>query len=189
VLGIVHAGDLFEQAIRGQAISSVDIERAVKPPLYVPESVSAMGLLEALKKHRTELALVVSEYGEIEGMVTLSDVMGALVGDVSVIDDDEHEADAVQREDGSWLIDGGVSLDRFRDIMESGVRFPEEANGTYHTLAGFILTQLGHIPEAAEHFEWDEFRFEVMDMDRQRIDRLLVSRIPKAETPAVDEPQ
>jgi putative hemolysin len=189
VLGIVHAGDLFEQAIRGQAISSVDIERAIKPPLYVPESVSAMGLLEALKKHRTELALVVSEYGEIEGMVTLSDVMGALVGDVSVIDDDEHEADAVQREDGSWLIDGGVSLDRFRDIMESGVRFPEEANGTYHTLAGFILTQLGHIPEAAEHFEWDEFRFEVMDMDRQRIDRLLVSRIPKAETPAVDEPQ
>jgi putative hemolysin len=189
VLGIVHAGDLFEQAIRGQAVSGVDIERAVKPPLYVPESVSAMGLLEALKKHRTELALVVSEYGEIEGMVTLSDVMGALVGDVSVVDDDEHEADAVQREDGSWLIDGGVSLDRFRDIMESGVRFPEEANGTYHTLAGFILTQLGHIPEAAEHFEWDEFRFEVMDMDRQRIDRLLVSRIPKAETPAIDEPQ
>jgi len=148
VLGIVHAGDLFEQAIRGQAVSGVDIERAVKPPLYVPESVSAMGLLEALKKHRTELALVVSEYGEIEGMVTLSDVMGALVGDVSVIDDDEHEADAVQREDGSWLIDGGVSLDRFRDIMESSVRFPEEANGTYHTLAGFVLTQLGHIPEA-----------------------------------------
>lgn len=189
VLGIVHAGDLFEQAIRGQAVSGVDIERAVKPPLYVPESVSAMGLLEALKKHRTELALVVSEYGEIEGMVTLSDVMGALVGDVSVIDDDEHEADAVQREDGSWLIDGGVSLDRFRDIMESGVRFPEEANGTYHTLAGFVLTQLGHIPEAAEHFEWDEFRFEVMDMDRQRIDRLLVSRIPKAETPLIEEPQ
>jgi len=189
VLGIVHAGDLFEQAIRGQAVSGVDIERAVKPPLYVPESVSAMGLLEALKKHRTELALVVSEYGEIEGMVTLSDVMGALVGDVSVIDDDEHEADAVQREDGSWLIDGGVSLDRFRDIMESSVRFPEEANGTYHTLAGFVLTQLGHIPEAAEHFEWDEYRFEVMDMDRQRIDRLLVSRISKEETPAAEAPQ
>lgn len=189
VIGIVHAGDLFEQAIRNKAISSVDIEQAVKPPLYVPESVSAMDLLETLKKHRSELALVVDEYGEIEGMVTLSDVMGALVGDVSVIDDDEHEADAVQREDGSWLIDGAVSLDRFRDIMNTNVRFPEEANGAYHTVAGFVLTQLGHIPEASDHFEWDEYRFEVVDMDRQRIDRLLVSRIPKAEATPDSETQ
>ncbi|MFC7513515.1 hemolysin family protein [Herbaspirillum sp. GCM10030257] len=189
VIGIVHAGDLFEQAIRGKAMSSVDIEQAVKPPLYVPESVSAMDLLETLKKHRSELALVIDEYGEIQGMVTLSDVMGALVGDVSVIDDDEHEADAVQREDGSWLIDGGVSLDRFRDIMDVNVRFPEEANGNYHTLAGFVLAQLGHIPEASEHFEWNEYRFEVIDMDRQRIDRLLISRIPKAGTTITEQAQ
>ncbi|KRB93086.1 hypothetical protein ASE07_14030 [Noviherbaspirillum sp. Root189] len=189
VIGIVHAGDLFEQAIRGKAMSSVDIEQAVKPPLYVPESVSAMDLLETLKKHRSELALVIDEYGEIQGMVTLSDVMGALVGDVSVIDDDEHEADAVQREDGSWLIDAGVSLDRFRDIMDAAVRFPEEANGNYHTLAGFVLAQLGHIPEASEHFEWNEYRFEVIDMDRQRIDRLLISRIPKTGTTTTEQAQ
>lgn len=189
VIGIVHAGDLFEQAIRSKAVSSVDIELAVKAPLYVPESVSAMDLLETLKKHRTELALVVDEYGEIEGMVTLSDVMGALVGDVAVIDDDGQEADAMRREDGSWLIDGGVSLDRFRDIMETDVRFPEEAGGTYHTLAGFVLNQLGHIPDAAEHFEWGDFRFEVVDMDRQRIDRLLISRVPEAAAPvAVEAP-
>lgn len=187
VIGIVHAGDLFELAIRGNSLSSVNIEQAVKPPLYVPESVSAMDLLETLKKNRAELALVVDEYGEIEGMVTLSDVMGALVGDVSVIDDDEHEADAVQRDDGSWLIDGGVSLDRFRELLDTDVRFPEEAAGTYHTLAGFVLTQLGHIPSAPERFEWDNFRFEVVDMDRQRIDRLLVSRMPKADAAIATE--
>lgn len=181
VLGIAHAGDLFEQAIRSKSLTNIDIEQAMKPPLFVPESVSAMDLLETLKKNRSELALVVDEYGETEGMVTLSDVMGALVGDVSVVDDDEQEADAVQREDGSWLVDGGVSLDRFRELLDTDVRFPEEEAGTYHTLAGFVLTQLGHIPAASEHFEWDDFRFEVVDMDRQRIDRLLVSKTPKSD--------
>lgn len=184
VVGIVHAGDLFEQAIRAQSIASVDIEKAVKPALYVPESVSAMDLLETLKKNRAELALVIDEYGEIEGMVTLSDVMGALVGDVSVVDDETHEADAVQREDGSWLIDGGVSLDRFRDLFDTNLLFPEESAGAYHTLAGFVLTQLGRIPSVSEHFEWSGYRFEVMDMDRQRIDRLLVSKQETSEEAA-----
>lgn len=188
IIGIVHAGDLFEQAIRGKSISSVDIETAVKPALYVPESVSAMDLLETLKKNRAELALVIDEYGEIEGMVTLSDVMGALVGDVSVVDDEAHEADAVQREDGSWLIDGGISLDRFRDLFDSDHRFPEESAGTYHTLAGFVLIQLGRIPSVSEHFEWGGYRFEVMDMDRHRIDRLLLSKTEAAaELGAVTE--
>ena len=189
VIGIVHAGDLFEQAIRGNSLSNIDIEGATKLPLYVPESVSAMDLLETLKKHRSELALIVDEYGEIGGMVTLSDVMGALVGEVTVVDDAEQEADAMQRDDGSWLIDGGVSLGRFRELLNTEVRFPEEASGTYHTLAGFVLTQLGHIPRASEHFEWDDFRFEVVDMDRQRIDRLLVSRIPKPEVVSQSETQ
>lgn len=189
VLGIIHAGDLFEQAIRRNSVSQIDFQEAVKSPLYVPESLSAMDLLETLKKHRTEVALIVDEYGELGGMVTMSDVMGALVGDVAVIDDGGHESDAVQREDGSWLVDGGVSLDRFRDILETDVRFPEEENGMYHTLAGFVLTQLGHIPEASEHFEWDQFRFEVMDMDRQRIDRLLVSRIPNTEAEPPETPR
>lgn len=181
VIGIVHAGDLFEQAIRENSVSGIDIELVTKPPLFVPETVSAMQLLETLKKHRAELALVVDEYGEIEGMVTLSDVMGALVGDVSVIDDEAHEADAVQREDGSWLMDGGISLDRFRELICTEVRFPEESSGGYHTLAGFVITMLGHIPEASEYVEWDGYRFEVVDMDRHRIDRLLVTRLASTE--------
>ncbi|HJV73307.1 MAG TPA: hemolysin family protein [Noviherbaspirillum sp.] len=181
VIGIVHAGDLFAQAIRGNSVSSVDIASVTKPPLFVPETVSAMQLLETLKKHRAELALVVDEYGEIEGMVTLSDVMGALVGDVSVIDDEAHEADAVQREDGSWLMDGGISLDRFRELIGAEARFPDESSGGYHTLAGFVITMLGHIPEASEYVEWDGYRFEVVDMDRHRVDRLLVARLTPPE--------
>jgi putative hemolysin len=187
VIGIVHAGDLFEQVIKGKSLSNINIAAVTKPPLYMPESVSAMDLLESLKKNRSEIALVVDEYGEIEGMVTLSDVMGALVGDVSIVDDDKQDADAVQREDGSWLIDGGISFDRFRDIFNTDVRFPEESAGTYHTLAGFVLTQLGHIPKASEHFEWNGYRFEVVDMDRNRIDRLMVAALPAEPVSATDQ--
>jgi len=182
IVGIVHAGSLFEQAIHGNAISAVDIEAATRPPLFVPETISAMQLLETLKKNRAELALVIDEYGEIEGIVTLSDVLGALVGDVSVIDE-HHEEDGIRREDGSWLLDGGMSFDRFRELLETEVRFPEEASGTYHTLAGFVMTFLGHIPQMSDHFEWEGYRFEVVDMDRNRIDRLLVKKLdplPKA---------
>ena len=180
VIGIVHAGSLFEQAIRGKSMDAVDIAAATRPPLFVPETISAMQLLETLKENRAELALVIDEYGEIEGIVTLSDVLGALVGDVSVIDE-HHEVDGVRREDGSWLIDGGVSFDRFRELLETEVRFPEESAGTYHTLAGFVMTFLGHIPQMTDNFEWEGYRIEVIDMDRNRIDRLLITQL---ETPA-----
>lgn len=186
IMGIVHAGDLFAQVIKGNSLSTVDIAAVTKPALYIPEAVSAMDLLESLKQNRSEIALVVDEYGEIEGMVTLSDVMGALVGDVSIVDNDEQDADAVQREDGSWLLDGGISFDRFRDIFNVAVRFPEESAGAYHTLAGFVLTQLGHIPKASEHFEWNGYRFEVVDMDRNRIDRLMVHALPAQPVPGAD---
>lgn len=173
IVGVIHAGSLFEQTIRGQ---QVDISAAIQPPLFVPETISAMQLLETLKKNRAELALVIDEYGEIEGIVTLSDVLGALVGDVSIIDQN-HEVDAVQREDGSWLIDAGVSFDRFRELLDTNVHFPEESAGAYHTLAGFVMTWLGHIPKISDYFEWEGYRIEVVDMDRNRIDRLLITKI------------
>lgn len=171
VVGFAHSGTLFEQMIRGKP---VDIQAAIKPPLLVPETISAMQLLETLKENRAELALVINEYGEIEGLVTLSDVLGALVGDVAVIDE-HYDEDAMQREDGSWLLDAGITFDRFREIFATEVVFPAEFSRAYHTLAGFVLTQLAHIPKVSEHFEWEGYRFEVVDMDRNRIDRLLVS--------------
>lgn len=185
IIGIVHAGDLFAQVIRSNSIGSIDIERAVKAPLYVPESVSAMDLLETLKTNRTELALVVDEYGEIAGMITLSDMMGALVGDVSITEGGEQENDAFQREDGSWLIDAGMSADRFREVLGVDARFPDETSGLYHTLAGFMLTRFGRVPQTSDFIEAAGYRFEVIDMDRQRIDRLLVTPVaPEQEAMA-----
>ncbi|VXB78330.1 hemolysin family protein [Massilia sp. 9I] len=180
ILGYVMARDLFAQAVRVGAADAIDLDGAVQELLYVPETVSAMALLEMFKKNRAELALIVDEYGDIQGMVTLSDVMSALVGDVTVAGE-EHDVDAVQRPDGSWLLDGGVSLDRFRDLLETGQTFPGEAEGAYHTLAGFMLYQLGFIPKPSDLADWEGFRFEVMDMDGNRIDRILVTRYTPIE--------
>src|SRR5437764_2275285 len=146
VLGVVRARNLFGQAIRRQSLQSIDIEAALDPLLYVPESVSAIDLLEQLKQHHAELAMIVDEYGDIQGMVTLTDVMSALVGEVPDEETGEHP-DAVRREDGSWLVDGGMVLERFRDLLGAHMAFPDEDSDAYHTLAGFILYQLGVIPK------------------------------------------
>jgi putative hemolysin len=189
VLGIVNARDLFRQAIRKGSLQQIDIDAELDAPLYVPESVSAIDLLEQLKINHAELAMVVDEYGEIQGMITLTDVMTALVGEVPATDDDEAP-DAVQREDGSWLMDGSTVLDRFRYLTGAGLAFPDEGSDAYHTLAGFILYQLGYIPKAGETLDWDGWRFEVADMDGNRIDQLLVMPIPApdARTPAARTP-
>jgi putative hemolysin len=173
ILGIVNARDLFRQAIRKGSLQGIDIEAELDDPLYVPESVSAIDLLEQLKKNHAELAMVVDEYGEIQGMITLTDVMTALVGEVPAEEDDEAP-DAVQRDDGSWFMDGGMVLDRFRYLTGAGFAFPDEDADAYHTLAGFVLYQLGYIPKPGERLDWGGWRFEVVDMDGNRIDRLLV---------------
>jgi putative hemolysin len=188
IIGFVHTRDLLAQAVRARSVDAVDIEAAVQEILYVPETISAMDLLELFKKNKAEIALIVDEYGDIQGMVTLTDVMSALVGDVSVIGE-EGENDAVQREDGSWLLDGGVALERFRDVMETNLRFPDEETGVYHTLAGFMLYQLGYIPKIAETTHWGEYCFEVMDMDGNRIDQLLVTHVPPAHETIADGDQ
>jgi putative hemolysin len=181
VLGIVNARDLFRQAIRKGSLQQIDIDAELDAPLYVPESVSAIDLLEQLKINHAELAMVVDEYGEIQGMITLTDVMTALVGEVPSMDDDEAP-DAVRREDGSWLMDGSTVLDRFRYLTGAELAFPDQDADAYHTLAGFILYQLGYIPKAGEKLDWEGWRFEVVDMDGNRIDQLLV--MPIAAQPA-----
>jgi len=173
VLGVVRARNLFGQAIRAGALGAIDIADAIEPLLYVPESVSAIDLLEQLKMHRAELAMIVDEYGDIQGMVTLTDVMGALVGEVPT-GEDHPPSDGVRRDDGSWLMDGGMILDRFRYLTGVEFDFPDEDASAYHTLAGFMLYQLGYIPKAGESLEHDGWRFEIVDMDGNRIDRLLV---------------
>jgi putative hemolysin len=186
ILGVVHAGDLFEQAVRHHAsagvnLPGIDIGAAIKPVLYVPDSVSAMDLLAQLRSHRAELALVVDEHGQVGGMVTLADLMNTLVGEVPGVE--ERNSDAVQREDGSWLMDGAISLHRVRDKLGIAASFPDESGGAYQTLAGFVLDQLRHLPKPSDHVDWQGYRFEVVDMDRTRIDRLLVSRHDPSPSP------
>lgn len=178
VLGIVRARNLFGQAIRTQSLAGIDIGAALETILYVPESSSAIDLLEQLKQHHAELAMVVDEYGDIQGMITLTDVMSALVGDVTPTSD-HGQPDAVRREDGSWFVDGGMVLDRFRYLTGADIEFPDEDSGAYHTLAGFMLYQLAVIPRAGDRLDWEGWRFEVVDMDGNRIDRLLAAPLER----------
>lgn len=185
VLGIVNAADLFEQAVRQGGLQAVDIAAALTQPVYVPASNSAMGLLDLLRERHAEVALVIDEHGQVQGMVTLIDLMEALVGGL----DAGQDEDAVQREDGSWLIDGALSLQRCRELLEpqssEPLRFPDEERGEFQTVAGFVLHQLGHLPEATDYVDACGFHFEVVDMDRRRIDRVLVSKLEPGGPDAV----
>lgn len=169
VLGVVHVNDLLSKVLAGQAI---DLIGSVRQPLFVPESTRALKVLELFKQSGTHLALVVDEYGVIQGIVTLNDILEAIIGDIPSIDPEE-DPQAVQREDGSWLLDGMLSIDEFKELFEVE-EIPGEEKGNYHTLGGLVIMHLGRIPTAADHFEWSGLRFEVMDMDGNRVDKVLV---------------
>ena len=177
VIGMAFMKHLLADSVAGK---SLRIEAHLVAPLYVPETISVMSLVELFKKHRETAALVVNEFGDIEGLVTLRDVMEALAGELAVTE--EAEPDVVQREDGSWLIDGGVTVQRFKEALDVHASMPGE-EATYHTLAGFVISQLGRIPRAGDVVNWDGLRFEVVDMDRKRVDKVMVSRA--AEYPAI----
>jgi putative hemolysin len=183
VLGILESKALMRQSLRGEAI---DLTGSLARPLYVPNSISSMELLETFKKNRMHVALVVDEYGEVQGLVTMNDVLEAIVGDIPSAEAAGDE-EAVQREDGSWLLDGMLSLDKFKEIFELE-ELEEEDTGNFHTLGGFVMLRLGRVPAVGDHFEWNGLRFEVMDMDRHRVDRMLVARLPArpAAGPAAD---
>lgn len=169
VLGVVKAKDLLGRCLAGEAL---DLRASAGQPLFVPEFQTALQLLELFKNAYTHFALVVDEYGSVQGLVTMHDVLEALVGDMPAAAG--TEADAVEREDGSWLLDGALLLDEFREIFPVGV-LPGEERGGFETLAGFVMTQLGRVPRAADHFEWGGLRFEVVDMDGRRVDKVLVA--------------
>ncbi len=171
VLGMVHVKDLLLQCMAGQPL---DLLAVIQEPLYVIESTSTLKVLELFRKTGNEAALVVQEYGDIEGVITLNDILEAIVGDIS--SDNEENAQAVQRDDGSWLLDGTLPIDDVKNILH--IRsLPEEESGGYETLGGFIMLELRRVPSPGDHFEWDRFRFEVVVMDGRRIDKVLVKPI------------
>ncbi|HZX32147.1 MAG TPA: hemolysin family protein [Rhodocyclaceae bacterium] len=143
-------------------------------PHYVPSSLSLIGLLEFFKANQTQIALVVNEFGATEGLVTLSDLMGTVVGDV--LSGAAESPMAVQRADGSWLLDGLLPIDELKELLRLP-SLPEEELGNYHTVGGFVIYQLGRIPKKAESFEWGDWRFEVMDMEKNRVDEVLAKRL------------
>ena len=169
VLGIVRAKDALAYCLSERGL---DLKAVLKPALFVPENLPALHLLENFKKSRPHLALVVDEYGGIQGLVTLNDILEAIVGDMPT-PGRLQEHGAQQREDGSWLLDGLMPVDEFKELFQLK-KLPEEETGIYQTLGGFMMAQLGRVPEPADHFEWQGMRFEVMDMDGKRVDKVLV---------------
>ncbi|MCX5879163.1 MAG: hemolysin family protein [Deltaproteobacteria bacterium] len=172
VLGIVSAKNILKQSLGGQP---TNIRLALGPPLFVPETASALKALELFKREGTHFALVTDEYGGIQGLVTDRDILEAIVGELPSRDE-PHEPEVTVREDGSWLVDGLLNIDRLKEILEMDT-LPDEESGRYHTVSGFMMTQLGGIPAVGQHFEWKNFRFEVMDMDGRRVDKVLIARV------------
>lgn len=171
VIGILHCGDLLKKLIVG---AELNIEAELRQPLFVPDSMTLMHLLGYFRETYDDFALIVNEYGDLEGLATLSDVLTAIVGDLPSIKS-EFDPDIVQRDDGSWLVDGSLSLTRLKSEIGITEEFSDEATNAYNTVAGLILFHLERIPRVADNFEYGEWRFEVVDVDGIRIDKVLIT--------------
>ncbi len=172
VLGFVRVTDLLSQMLENQPL---DLTRSLRRPLFVPESTSALRILEMFKQTGTHIGIVVDEYGVIQGLVTLNDILLELVGDIPMVDH-QDEPQVIQREDGSWLLDGMLEVEEFFKLFEiQGLVQPHQGN--YHTVGGFVITHLSRIPSVTDSFEWQGLKIEVVDMDGNRVDKVLVMPI------------
>ncbi|MHB9033616.1 MAG: hemolysin family protein, partial [Anaerolineae bacterium] len=158
ILGEVNTRDLLVRIMNGEA---VDLSSSLTKPLYVPEVMPILSVLEQFKQASTQMALVIDEYGSLVGLVTLKDILEMIVGDMPSPEENE-EPDIVQREDGSWLLDGMVAIEEVKELLDIETPLPGEEQGLFNTLAGFITNYLGRIPAVADHFEWANQRFEVV---------------------------
>jgi putative hemolysin len=182
VMGVVQAKDLFAVSLSGKPI---DLAALMQQPLFVPRTISVLELLESFKKTSQHIALVVDEYGGIEGLLTHHDILEAIAGDIPT-GEKPAAAKAVRRHDGSWLLDGMLSVDEFKEIFQVET-LPGEKRDAYQTLGGFVFTQMGRVPSVAESFEWHGLRFEIVDMDGKRIDKVLVNTAQTNATANVAE--
>lgn len=173
VLGLITTKDILNQMIAG---TPLDLKSIVKPPLFVPENMRVLQLLDIFKKTPDHIALVTDEYGGIQGLITLHDVLESIVGDVpssSIL----PELSLVQRKDGSWLIDGMFPIDEFKEQFDVDM-LPEEEKGTYRTLGGFCMRQIGSIPKVGDSFYWTKFHFRIIKMDGRRVDKVILQITP-----------
>lgn len=182
VVGVVRSKDLLARSLTGEVF---DLAALVQPALFVPQSVSAMQLLETFKKARSHTGIIVDEYGDVQGIVSMNDVMEAIVGDMPS-STGQDDAQATRRDDGSWLVDGMIAIEKFKELLAVDGKLPDEESGNYHTIGGFVMMQLGRVPRVADHFTWQSYRFEVVDMDKNRIDKVLVIPPKPAEASALE---
>ncbi|MGE0082583.1 MAG: hemolysin family protein [Thiohalomonadaceae bacterium] len=178
LVGTITAKDVLNARLEDKAPALASV---VRDPLIVPESADVLQLVDLLKRSPIHMAIVIDEYGTVQGLVTATDVLEAIVGTLAE-EGAVGEEDVVRREDGSWLMDGGLASEHMKDILNLK-SLPDE--GDFHTVAGFLLSLMAHVPKAGEYVEWGGFRFEIMDMDGNRIDKVLV--IPLAATGAETE--
>lgn len=179
VLGMVHIKSLWAHA----AFSlPTNLRNLVTPAVLLPETATAIQVLEQFKKTGKHTALVADEFGSIQGMVSLIDILEAIVGDLP---DQLRRAqpEARRREDGSWLVDATLATGEIKQLIGTKV-LPGEGSADFQTLGGFVVTQLGRIPKAGDYFDWNGWRFEVVDMDRHRVDKVLIGRTPGSAAPA-----
>ncbi len=180
VIGMVNSKDLLSQNL---SCRPIDLRSVLRPALFIPESMPALEVLERFKQKRSHAALVIDEHGGFQGLVTTSDILEAIVGDIPARGE-SHEADVIRREDGSWLVDGTVLADELKDLLDLD-RLPFEEERLYETLGGLVMAFLGRIPRSGEGFDWEGFRFEVVDMDGHRVDKVLI-RPPATEPPVAE---
>jgi putative hemolysin len=171
VLGIVSAQALLQQALQGRELK---LTEDLEPPVFVPETLSGMELLENFRASSAQLVFVVDEYGEVQGVITVRDVLEAITGEFTT--PTAEDAWAVRRDDGSWLFDGLIPVPELKDRLELK-ELPEEDRGRYNTLAGMVMLLLGRLPRTADHVDWEGWRFEVVDLDGKRVDKVLAQSL------------
>ena len=172
VVGVVRSRDLLLSNLAGEKIN---LKHNLHPAIYIPESASASQALEMFKGGKAELMLVVDEFGAVQGLVTINDILSEIVEGLGT-----EEPQATQRQDGSWLLDGMLTIDDFKEIFNLR-ELPEEND--FETLGGFIMFTLGRIPQVSDRFEWNGLQFEVIDMDARRVDKVLVTTLPGKTLP------
>lgn len=190
LIGVVHIKDLVRRGLiagadepDGGDLGTGGLAQLVQPPLFVPESTPAIKMLETFRNEKTHIAFVLDEYGVLEGLVTLYDVIEALVGEVTRRGDVEDPS-IVARGDGSYLLDGMLSVAELRDLLKVE-ELPHEKMAGYETLGGLIMTYLGRIPATGDNFTWNTFKFEVVDMDKARVDKVMVTIPQPAPAPQI----
>jgi putative hemolysin len=171
VIGVISAQTLLQQSMKGLPLS---LGEGLQPSMFVPETLSGMELLEHFRASSAQLVFVVDEYGEVQGMITVRDVLEAITGEFTTPTDGDSWA--VRRADGSWLFDGLIPVPELKDRL-AFKELPDEERGRYNTLAGMIMLLLGRLPRTGDGVDWEGWHFEVVDMDGKRVDKVMATPI------------